>query len=276
MPSSLLNKPEAFNLCLMKNQMTIIKIGGSVITYKNKIGTIKRKRLEQIADELKSYLEKTNEKLIVIHGAGSFGHPLAKKYNISDPRSIKSTLGVGLTHASMHRLSLMLCDAFLKRGLPVYPISSGSVLMQKGGRISFFKVDLIHNLLKKDIIPVLHGDVVIDEDTQFSICSGDQIVTYISNKLPTRRVFFLTDVEGVFTEDPKSNQNATLIRSLKKREMSKLRFSTKNTQIDVTGLMEGKLREVAKVKVPVLIFNGNKEGNLLRALRGDFPGTLIR
>ncbi len=260
----------------MKNHLTILKIGGSVLTYKNRISTIKRKRLEKIADELKSYLEEKNEKLIVVHGAGSFGHPLAKKYNISDPHSVKNTLGVGLTHASMHRLSLELCNVFLRNGLPVYPISSGSVLMQKGGRISFFKVDLIHKLLEKDIIPVLHGDVVIDEDTQFSICSGDQIISYLSNKLPTRRILFLTDVDGVYTEDPKSSPNAKLLRLLRKRDIQRIKISTRDYQDDVTGLMMGKLKEIAKIKGQVLVFNGNKSGNLLRALQGDYPGTLIR
>lgn len=260
----------------MKNQITIIKIGGSVLTYKNQIGTIKRKRLEKIADELKSYLEKKNEKLLVVHGAGSFGHPLAKKYNISDPDSNKNILGVGLTHVSMHHLSIMLCDSFLKRGLPVYPISSGSVLMQKGGRISSFKVDLIRKLLEKDIIPVLHGDVAIDEDTQFSICSGDQIISYLSNKLPTKRILFLTDVDGVYTEDPKLSPNAELFRLLKKRDIQRVKFSTENYQVDVTGLMRGKLKEITKIKGPVLVFNGNKNGNLLRALHGESPGTLIR
>ena len=62
--------------------MFIIKIGGSVITDKKKESFFKQEISDNIAKEIK----KTDKKYIIIHGAGSFGHILAKKYHLHTGR----------------------------------------------------------------------------------------------------------------------------------------------------------------------------------------------
>ena len=56
--------------------MFILKLGGSVITDKTKEKTFK----EKLMDDLALKIKKANKQLIIVHGAGSFGHILAKKY----------------------------------------------------------------------------------------------------------------------------------------------------------------------------------------------------
>ena len=56
--------------------MFIIKLGGSVITDKTKECTFKQKTMDSLSEQIK----KSNKDTIIIHGAGSFGHILAKKY----------------------------------------------------------------------------------------------------------------------------------------------------------------------------------------------------
>ena len=50
--------------------MFIVKFGGSIITDKSKKNCFKK----EIVDRLASELEHANKKIILIHGAGSFGH----------------------------------------------------------------------------------------------------------------------------------------------------------------------------------------------------------
>ena len=57
--------------------MYIIKLGGSVITDKRKENYFKK----DIVDNLAKVIKKANKKTIIIHGAGSFGHIIADKYN---------------------------------------------------------------------------------------------------------------------------------------------------------------------------------------------------
>ena len=59
--------------------MFIIKIGGSVITDKAKQNSFKK----DVIDNLAKQISKSKKEIILVHGAGSYGHILAKKYNLN-------------------------------------------------------------------------------------------------------------------------------------------------------------------------------------------------
>ncbi len=58
------------------NHLTLIKLGGSVITQKDKEYTFKKSVVKRLAKEIK----KSNKKVLIAHGSGSFGHTSALKY----------------------------------------------------------------------------------------------------------------------------------------------------------------------------------------------------
>ena len=65
----------------MAKPLFVIKLGGSVITYKSHpTGKLRVKRIKEIAREIKQAQEEKNFNLILINGVGSYGHPVAKKY----------------------------------------------------------------------------------------------------------------------------------------------------------------------------------------------------
>jgi len=85
-------------------EIILLKLGGSLLTDKNKPFSIRedvvRSVIQQIID--------ANKKIILIHGGGSFGHPLAKKYNIStgiDSSISNQILGLTETHQSMNKFN---------------------------------------------------------------------------------------------------------------------------------------------------------------------------
>ena len=61
------------------NEIILLKLGGSLLTNKNKPFSIR----EDVVRNAVQQIIEANDKLILIHGGGSFGHPLAKKYKIS-------------------------------------------------------------------------------------------------------------------------------------------------------------------------------------------------
>ena len=64
----------------MKREMIILKFGGSLITDKKKESpTINEENLKRIG----SILSKHSHEFIIVHGAGSFGHPIAKKFDLA-------------------------------------------------------------------------------------------------------------------------------------------------------------------------------------------------
>ena len=262
-----------------KGQITIIKIGGSVLTKKDHAQKplLQENVISTIAKELSQYWKSSIQRIVLVHGVGSFAHPLAYKYNLADLKNVKkSPVGVSLTHAAVQDLQGKITKLLLREQLPIFPFSTASMVQQKMGRIKSFNILPIQRLLEKRMIPLLSGDMVVDEATGFSVCSGDQITAYLANMLFAQRVIFLTDVNGIYTADPKRNKDAKIVPILdKKRLLPTLRTSLKLTKKDVTGAIQGKLAEIVTVSAPVIVCNGLQKGNLLKALQGKNPGTLI-
>ena len=52
----------------------VIKWGGGLITFKDQLCTVN----QEVIDELAEVCSKTDKRLVIVHGAGSFGHMKAK------------------------------------------------------------------------------------------------------------------------------------------------------------------------------------------------------
>ena len=122
----------------MRNKPIILKLGGSVITSKTEPFRAKPKVVDQIAKEVASA---KCEKLIIVHGGGSFGHPMAKKYKIHEgfhyPDQIK---GFSETHKAMEQLNQIVISAFLKENIPVISIPPSSCVITNRGKITKFDI----------------------------------------------------------------------------------------------------------------------------------------
>ncbi len=75
-----------------------------------------------------------------------------------------------------------------------------------------------------------------------------------------------TRVDGVYSEDPEKNPNATLFESLTFAEVTEKRLRV----MDATAI--ALCQEHSK---PILVFNFKKDGNIVRAVSGDSVGTWI-
>jgi isopentenyl phosphate kinase len=76
---------------------------------------------------------------------------------------------------------------------------------------------MLETLLAQGIVPVLHGDVLLDSAQRCCIFSGDKIMLWVSKNLrggcKPHLVVFLTDVAGIFDKPP-SQKDACLIREI--------------------------------------------------------------
>lgn len=258
-------------------KITIIKIGGSVLTNKGGGRPVFQTRTAlRIARELLRYKKTSREGFVLVHGAGSFAHPLAKRYRIQDPDpGAKNELGAAKTHLGAKKLNMRVAETFIKIGCPVIPISPFSFVVQDKGRIASFDTDAICVLINQGLVPLLHGDVVCDKSWKFSVCSGDQIVSFLSAQLRATRVLFATDVDGIAAQDPKKSHRPGFFKRLTKKRAVWLAQSTISSRSDVTGTMGGKLLEISKMRGDVAVFSGLKRGNLLAVLQGKSRGTLV-
>lgn len=262
--------------------MMILKIGGSALTVKDADKpTIDEINLDRIADEVSYY----NDDMIIVHGAGSYGHIYAKKYAIGDKitnaqDNLYKIEGLSLIQASMQLLNYRLVEKLQEKGVPAIGIKPSSFVMTENQRITYCDTKVIKQYLDEGFVPVLYGDAVLDFDDEikFAIISGDQIITYFAKQLHADKVILSSDVDGIYTDNPKTNPEAKLIDIVTKD--TKITLTENKDQVDVTGGMAGKINELltlAEEGIESLIINAEKEGNLKLAVSGKkVKGTLIR
>ena len=61
----------------------VIKLGGGLITDKGSMKKFDSDSMERVADSISSVVE-MGVPIVIVHGAGSFGHLLAKEWSISE------------------------------------------------------------------------------------------------------------------------------------------------------------------------------------------------
>jgi len=248
--------------------ITILKIGGSVITDKSADdGAAKRNEIKRIAEEIEGF----NSKLIIVHGAGSFGHPQAKRYGLNrkfDP------LGSIITHRSVKGLNDIIVDELNEAGVNAIGLHPMNCTVSDDGRISEMSLNIIGSMIDSGFIPVLHGDVVMDKKLGTSVLSGDQIVPYLATEFNAERVGIGSAEDGVLDSDGKtiSNINSNNFQDIKK-------FISGSANTDVTGGMLGKVLELLNLSevsnATSYIFNACDAGNIKGFLNGDNIGTAI-
>ncbi len=192
--------------------MQILKLGGSVITHKDKYFAPDIENIKRLAKEI---AESKSMSLIIVHGAGSFGHPVAKKYNISDGlKSSEQLVGFSETHQSMTRLNQIIVDTLLEAGVPAFGISASSMLVTENKRLVDIDTSIIKRCIDTGLIPVMYGDAVLDTQQGFAILSGDQLIVRLALEFNVERVIFGSDVDGIYTSNPKLDKDAKLIPEL--------------------------------------------------------------
>ncbi len=245
--------------------MIIVKWGGSVITHKGEYRKMRVEVIERLANEF------TGEDSILIHGAGSFGHHLAEKYNLNQGLNDENRIMYARVSRDLQELNTKIVEELIARGKAAITIPLHAFHMVGEP----FLHRRFYDYIKRKMVPVTYGDVVLDPKKGMSICSGDQIAFHLSKALMPERVIFVTDVDGIYERNPKIYPDAKLIENITKDG----RVEFKGDVPDVTGSMEGKLRvmrSIAKLGIEVLVINGLVEGRLREAMEGKrVKGTRV-
>ncbi|MBI5000391.1 MAG: isopentenyl phosphate kinase family protein [Euryarchaeota archaeon] len=249
----------------MGDGMILVKLGGSAITHKEREKSLDAPALKRLARELSTY----KGMMIVVHGAGSFGHMKAKKYGLDrGARGPKGALHAAEVQADVRELNLKVIDALRCAGIPALSAPPALFMDQTAGKDVAACLDAFHDMLRGGYVPVTFGDVVLDKKWGASICSGDILMEILSDEFRPDAAVFVTNVDGVFDRDPKLGK-ASLIRRIHVSTAPKVKGAKSGS--DVTGAMAAKLRsalEIARPGTRVIVLNGLKSGRLELALKG--------
>lgn len=255
--------------------MFVIKLGGSVITDKSKKSFFKK----EIMDKLSIEIKKANKPVLIVHGAGSFGHILAKEYNLNEGfKNDRQLRGFSLTHAMVQKLNSLVINSLLENGIAAVSVPPHVILKLDNHKPGKMNYDIFNDYIKKGFIPVTFGDVVLDEKLGFSICSGDLLMLMLAEHFNPDKLIFVLDEDGIYTSNPKIDKNAEFIEKSTIDGLENLTTQS-NIHADVTKGMKGKIvtiKNIAKLGINIVILNGNIDNRLYDTLIGkETKHTLI-
>lgn len=255
----------------MKKQLILIKLGGSLITDKNRAFYAKKKVIRRLAHEIKdSMCDKFD--LIIGHGSGSFGHVVASKYNtqngITDKKSI---MGLSLVADAAIQIDRIMMQAFLKAQLPVVSFAPASFLTATGQNLDKLLVEQINIALKIGVVPVIYGDVILDKKQGCCIFSGEKtldiLAKFLKDKYQSVNIILCGDTNGVYGKNGKAIPQINT--SVFKNMASNIKGSG---GVDVTGGMihkvETSLKLATEFGIETRIINGKSLGKLKKVLLG--------
>ena len=240
------------------------KLGVSVITDKSMPLSYRPDVVSALSEEIAS----SDQKVVVVHGGGSFGHVVAKQHGISSDASEAPAVGVAQTRGAMYELDRMVCKTMMEYKLNPYPFSPFDAI-SRGGRLPVS--NWLRGLMKEGLTPVTFGDVMLTP-AGFKVISGDAIMQELSKMLAPERAVFALDVDGVYEENSR-----VIIPEL---SPSKIRRMSVATGVDASGGMKMKLDAATRIAsggTKVCFVSGYRRNEFSKALKGlDFYGTVVR
>ena len=245
--------------------MILIKLGGSIITNKEKPLSARRKTIDSLSKSLK----KIKEPIIIVHGGGSYGHYWSVKYDMHTKEKKYEIRGVAIVKNSMIELNKLVLDSLLKNRLNPYCLPPTDFM--SGNKPIPKKIKEIEKIAKSGLIPVTYGDALWYGQKKTYILSGDKIMSHLAKILKPRLCIFALNEDGLYS-DLKSKK---IIYELKDENPS-----IAENKMDVTGGMIRKVEETSKISkmgINVFFVNGNKPERIVKAVKNrKFEGTLFR
>ncbi len=262
-------------------ETVIVKLGGSLVSKKDvKEFPLTFEEIKKYADEyirahnvirigreISETLKEKPMRLVLINGAGPFGHFVVRGYLDHKVEDIMTI------HDSVEFLNKKLIELMKGKHLPLHAIHPiKTCKLTKNG----FDISGLNEKISamKNKIPFTYGDILPAVGVKgrlgtHDIISGDDLAVEIAKALNAKRIIMVTDVDGVFTKDPKINRNAKFIPKLTD-EKAKVDYSM--TVTDVTGGFASKIKKLFVAKkhgIESQVINGLTRDNVKKALLGD-------
>jgi isopentenyl phosphate kinase len=261
----------------LSGELVFVKLGGSIITDKLRPSTPRLDLIERLASELKSALKACPDLHIVLgHGSGSFGHVVGARYCVRQGIAKgQSWWGYAATGAAAGQLNRIVADIFLEAGVPVLTVQPSVLAYCREGRLVEMDARPIGEALRHGLVPLVYGDVALDEVRGCTIVSTEQVFAYLARRLRPMRIVLVGEVDGVYDKDPLAHPDAVRIPRITPQSLPGLQSQLGGSHgIDVTGGMLAKVREMVDLVAQgstgcVHLISGKRKGVLMRVLQNS-------
>jgi len=223
---------------LKKSKTIIIKIGSSIIIDENK--KIRKKWLTEFAKDIKDLLKQKKNVILVSSGAIALG---CKKLNLSK-QNIK--LDKSQAVASIGQIELM---NLFNKIFSSKKINLSQILLTledtEQRRRAINAKRTFQNLFELGFVPVVNENDSI-ATTEIKYGDNDRLASRVAQISSADCLVLLSDVDGLYTQNPKLFQNSQLIKEIKNIDLNIEKIATKSISEHGTGGMKTKI-EAAKI-----------------------------
>ena len=223
---------------LKKSKTIVIKIGSSLIIDQNK--KIRKKWLTEFAKDIKDLLKQKKNVILVSSGAIALG---CKKLNLSK-QNIK--LDKSQAVASIGQIELM---NLLNKIFSSKKINLSQILLTledtEQRRRAINAKRTFENLFELGFVPVVNENDSI-ATTEIKYGDNDRLASRVAQISSADCLVLLSDVDGLYTQNPKLFKNSQLIKEIKNIDLDIEKIATKSISEHGTGGMRTKI-EAAKI-----------------------------
>ncbi len=190
--------------------------------------------------------------------------------------SLVASRDTGLRPEQIDRLADEIAT-LLSSGREVLIVSSGAIVsgIKKLGLKEY--PNTLSALIGFGVIPIINENDTVAVD-EIRVGDNDTLAAEVAHLVDADLLIILSDIDGLFTEDPRKNPAATLIPLIPDITEEIEERAGVSTTFEGTGGMATKIRAAKKVSeygVATLILNGQEAGLLPHVLAGGSGGSLF-
>jgi isopentenyl phosphate kinase len=254
--------------------IVVVKIGGSVLT--RMLATGPDLDAESVAALIPD-LRATDDRIVLVHGSGSFGKPPAVKYGYLGGKVGPDAAGmVCAISEDLEWLHAALLRKLRRGGMRPATFGASALFTWQRSGVAMLDSRAVRECCLRGLLPVIGSGFVPDlDDGGFAVCSSDAMAAQLAVALGARALVFATDAAGVYSDYPSSRHVYPVLAADDEQELSRIRAPA----ADVTGGMAEKLRcgfFAASLGIETCVIDGRLGGNLSATLRGQpLSGTRL-
>jgi glutamate 5-kinase len=247
----------------------VVKVGSGVLTGKNGLNT---RLIHNLTRDICTLKEQGIEIVLVSSGAISSG---MKKTGLQKrPESLSQKQAL----AAVGQPSLMMV---YERAFERYHQRVAQILITRddlNNRRRYLNArNTVFTLLSWKIVPIFNeNDTVSVDEIKFG--DNDNLSAMVTNMTEAQLLVNLTDTDGLYNKDPRTNRDARLIRVVDGSAGDVSRYASSTPGSLGTGGMASKIRAGRKVSlagIPSIIANGRRRHVLIDIFKGEEIGTLF-
>ena len=255
----------------------VVKIGSSSLQHAE-TGDLDYIRLEKLVRELCDISNQGKEVVLVTSGAIAAGKQ-AVHLKTTEGQTQAESMAIKQACSAIGQARLMMTYQKL---FAEYNQVAAQILMTKRTVMDnlsrFNALNTFQELLKLGAIPIVNeNDTVSTYEMQFG--DNDTLSAIVAALIDADLLLLLSDIDGLFTDDPNSNPNAELIHVVEKLDDHLLKMGKSTSTSDVgTGGMASKLtaaKLASAAGTDMVIANGEDFRNIHRVIEGQDCGTLF-